>query len=266
MVLGQAPGRFPMPWTVDYVDRHREFVGDVLDSADILARFARGLELPAGYGIGLDERCVEYPWLVAQQLSGRTLDAGSALNHEHVLDRVQPLVSELHITTLTPEEKAFTERGVSYIYADLRELPFRDGWYDTIVSISTIEHVGMDNSLYGAEAGSAEDPDTELRAALAELKRVLAPHGAMLVTVPYGVQENHGWFRQFDHADIDELVAAVQPRHVVERVYSYARNGWQISDRRRAASARYHDHAALGRVPEDLAAAARAVVCLRLSF
>jgi SAM-dependent methyltransferase len=259
------PEQFPIPWTHDYVDRHRAFVGDALDSTDIVDLFACKLRLPSGYGIGLDERCVEYPWLQAQQPSGRTLDAGSTLNHHHILDRLQPLLAELHITTLVPEGHAFTERGISYVYADLRRLPLRDRYYDTIISVSTLEHVGMDNSLYGTQPGLADDPSAELHAAVTELKRVLAPGGTLLVTLPYGVQEDHRWFRQFDRSDTDELIDMIQPRHVSLSVYKYHRDGWQISDLDAAACARYHDYMAEQRVAADLAAAARAVVCLKMT-
>jgi SAM-dependent methyltransferase len=238
-------------------------VSFVLDSPDASALFASGARLPPGYGIGFDERVVEYPWLQPLLSQGRVLDAGSSLNHPHVLDRFLPRVAELHIVTLAPEPFSLVEQGLSYVYADLRDLPFPDEHFDAIVSLSTLEHVGMDTSPYGVHAPRAEDPAGELRRAVKELARVLAPGGALLVTVPYGAREDHGWFRQFDRADVESLVSLAAPRRPAIDVFRYTAEGWQTSSLEEAAHERYHDHHADANVPADRAAAARAVACLR---
>jgi SAM-dependent methyltransferase len=124
------------------------------------------------------------------------LDAGSALNHAH--DRLMPRLESLHIATLAPEPHAFTDRGVSYVYEDLRDLPYRGSYFDTIACISTLEHVGMDNRMYGATAPASAHPEHEAARAIAEVRRVLALSGRLFITVPYGASEDHGWFRQYD--------------------------------------------------------------------
>ena len=55
-----------------------------------------------------------------------------------------PRVESLTITTFTEEENN-AALGQSYVTADLRELPFADESFDTIVCVSTLDHVGMDN-------------------------------------------------------------------------------------------------------------------------
>jgi SAM-dependent methyltransferase len=252
----------PTPFSPQYAELHREFVTEALQAPGLINRFARSRGLPRGYGVGLDERVVEYPWVLAQRPGGRVLDAGSALNHAHILDRFLPIFADLHIVTLAPEAVAFTERGISYVYTDLRELPFRDASYDTIISISTLEHVGLDNERYGAAQSGPEDARTALRDAVDELRRVLAPGGVLLVTVPYGVAENHGWFRQFDREAIEELIQAIDPRKLALSVFAHSRLGWHVSSLEDAAHLRYQDSTSTGR-GDDLAAAARAVVCLR---
>ena len=249
------------PWTHEYVDLHRRLVSEVLDDPALIQSFAKGDPLPQGYGVGFDERVVEFPWLFAQGLQGRTLDAGSALNHEHVVDRALRSVDELHVVTLEPEELAFTERRVSYVYSDLRELPYKDKYFDTVVCLSTLEHVGMENARYGVNEPRADDPVREMSRAIAELERVSA--GPMLVSVPYGRQEDHGWFRQFDRADVKALLDAAGGRASVT-VFRYSADGWQVSDLEAAADASYRDFTADPTPVEDLAAAARAVVCIRV--
>jgi SAM-dependent methyltransferase len=247
------------PWTAEYAAMHRRFVSDVLDDPQLIAPFKDNGDLPLGYGLGLDERVVEIPWLLTRELGGRVLDAGSSLNHDHVLDRVLSLASDLHVVTLAPEAQAFTERKISYVYADLRDLPYRDGFFDVAVSISTLEHVGMDNAFYGVDAPRAADPTAETRAAVAELCRVASR--CVLITVPYGRREDHGWLRQFDRDGVEELCSILPGRPTVT-VFRYTETGWRRSDFNEASEMRYRDFRADPSPVKDLAAAARAVACI----
>jgi SAM-dependent methyltransferase len=260
--------RFPppeQPWTHEYADIHRRLLGEVLDDPELLSRFEEGARLPSGYGVGLDERVVEFPWLFGQGLRGRVLDAGSALNHEHIVDRVLPLAKEFHIATLEPEERSYPDKGVSYVFADLRDLPYRDRYFHTVVCLSTLEHIGMDNTRYGVAAPRAEDPGRELHRAVRELIRVAASGGRLLVTVPYGRGEDHGWFRQFDRRHVEALLEALDGTPSAT-VFSYAESGWQVSDLESAADSRYRDFSADPRPVADRAAAARAVVCIAVQL
>jgi SAM-dependent methyltransferase len=238
----------------DLEARGRKAVLETLKAGGTESLFAERSELPRGYGANTNERVVEIPWLLAQGLRGRTLDAGSALNHEGYLDLILPAVDELHIVTLEPERASFPERRISYLYSDLRTLPYRDGYFDTIVSVSTLEHVGMDNRGYGSAAEQAADAQRESEAAVRELRRALAPGGRLLLTVPYGVAEDHGGWRQFDRDHLDRLIAAIEPHDVDLRVYRDVDGGWQLSDLEDAAGARYR-----------VGFAAEAVACVRLS-
>jgi SAM-dependent methyltransferase len=260
----QAAENAPLiPYSREYAAKQQAFVTDQLDSRAVIDVFASSGPLPLDFGIGLDERVVEYPWLLSRRPSGRVLDAGSTLNHEHVLDRFLPLFSCLHVVTLAPEESVFAERGVSYLYADLRDLPLRSGYYDTVVCISTLEHVGMDTARYGVAADDDVGPRPSLMAAARELRRVLARGGRLLFTVPYGVPEDHGWLRQFDRELLEEVIAEIEPREQEVTVYEYTASGWQVSSLTAATGARYHDATLHKRAAEDdLAVAARAVACV----
>jgi SAM-dependent methyltransferase len=255
-----------VPWSEEYVRHHRQFIADVLDDPELIARFRSDEALPRGYGIGLEERVVEYPWTFAQDLCGRGLDAGSSLNFQHVLDRFQPRFDELHLFTLAPEFESFPERGISYVYGDARALPYRDGQFDTIVCISTLDHVGMDNGEYGSSAARDDDPQAETRKMMVELRRVVAPGGSILFTVPYGRRVDLVWSRQFGEAEIRDLIDAAAPRDQQIAVYRYEPTGWTVSSLEASADAEYHDYKSQPGPTDDMAAAARAVACVRLSF
>ena len=244
---------------------HKGLVSYLLDSRDVERLFADGEQLPSGYGIGFDERVVEYPWLFSQLRGGVVLDAGSTLNHEHVLDRFLPRIARLHVMTLAPERVSFPERGVSYVYGDLRDIPYRDGYFDVVTAVSTLEHVGMDTRIYGVASAPSGDPAGEVQKTVRELLRVLRRGGTFLATVPYGAREDHGWFRQLDRGDVDALMSCAPPRRAAVSVYRYTRRGWQLSSLDEAAGERYHDHHAYRHIPPDRAAAARAVACLRFA-
>ena len=254
----------PPPWTAEYVERQHSFVDQVLGDPDAIKQFAAGGVLPRGYGVGLDERVVEYPWLSAAQPRGRALDAGSTLNHAHILDRFLPALDSLTLVTLSPEPVSFPEKGVTYVYADIRELPFEQGSFDLVISLSTLEHVGMDNSVYTPGEGRAADPDAELGRAVGELRRVLVAGGPALISVPYGRPEDHGWFRQFDRGDVERLIEAFEPAEQEVLVWLYTREGWRRSDLQEASSASYRPFYADRTPVEDFAAAARAVACISM--
>src|SRR5207302_7550418 len=80
--------------------------------------------------------------------------------------------------------------GLRPVIADVRSLPLEDGTFDLIFCISTLEHVGRDNSVYAVDAAREEQGD---EAALRELHRVLARDGRVLLSVPTGEHDDQGW-------------------------------------------------------------------------
>ena len=157
------------PWTKGYVEDKEHEIARVLREKSF-----RAAELPAGYGFRLDERIIEYPWLFSRlpEGPGRLLDAGSVLNFEFVLEQPALREKKIDICTLAPEPRCFWRKGISYVYEDLRQLPYCNDWFDWIVCLSTIEHVGMDNALYtGGRISAGETPAATQRERI-EAKRL----------------------------------------------------------------------------------------------
>lgn len=194
-----------------------------LDDAVARARHARagGVRLRELRAASGDERPIEIPWVLSR-LAGAAavLDVGTA-NAEpaYVAGLVTAGIPRLVGLDLAP----FSVDGLASVVGDLRALPFPDGGFDAVACISTLEHVGLDNAVYG---GPTELDETGMERALGEIRRVLAPAGSLLVSVPAGVTENHGWFVQQPPAAWLDLFRRAGFRVHEHEVYEQSATGW----------------------------------------
>ncbi|MBC8264042.1 MAG: class I SAM-dependent methyltransferase [Anaerolineales bacterium] len=226
--------------------------------------------LPDGYGYGYDERVVEYPWTLSRLSvgEGKLLDAGSVFNFREIIKH--PTISSKHFTilTLAPESHAFWQRGISYHYGDLRELPFRDNWFDEIISISTLGHVGMDNRMYTGE-NTVGEIGLEAEKAVRELIRVLRPGGTFLASVVFGKHQLITWkdgspfAEQFDSLLLKDLLRVFSScASVSTNFFKYTQSGWNVSTEEECQGLEYFNiHTATAYEPDN-AAAARAVALI----
>jgi SAM-dependent methyltransferase len=251
------------PWTRGYGEYRQQEISRILAREDFQSE-----RLPAGYGYRLDERILEYPWLLSRLPLGRgaLLDAGSALNHDFLLSRSRLREKRIFISTLAPEPVSYPAWGVSYVYEDLRASCFKDGYFDWIVSLSTIEHIGMDNTLLYTEDKSKREHDQHAYLeAVAEFHRLLKPDGKLYLSMPFGVARSYGWFQIFDAAMVDNIERCFKPRDYSEQHFRYTPEGWIASSREGSKDATYFDIQATRNYDPDYAAASRAVVCLELT-
>ncbi len=151
------------PWRTGYYEYRVQYLSNVINDDGILETFRQGHPLPDGYGFRLDARVVEIPWVVARLAwrTGLLLDAGSSLNHEFVLRAPALANKRIKIVTLAPESRRYWKLAISYVFGDLRDLDFRVGRFDSIACISTIQHVGMNNTMYTGSADMAQPADTK---------------------------------------------------------------------------------------------------------
>ena len=139
-----------------------------------------------------DERLVEVPWVLARLRLGRILEVGYAFAEPaYIAALVEAAPGELVGTDLVRAEVP----GFETVVADARSLPFPDASFDQVLLVSTLEHIGADNGLYGVDTPV---DDTGRSAALRELRRILKKSGSLIVTVPLGEPGDYGWFVQDD--------------------------------------------------------------------
>jgi SAM-dependent methyltransferase len=250
------------PWSRGYSVYKERQVQKVLDQKEFDVNL-----LKRNYGLRLDERVIEYPWLFSQlpDHGGYLLDAGSALNHKFLLSREILESKHIFISTLAPETNCFWRRSISYIYEDLRDTCYKDGFFDWVVCISTLEHIGLNNTmLYTSdELKNENSPDSYLKA-VREYYRVLKKGGTLFLSFPFGKHVNHGWFQVFNNEMLDSVIATFSPDSITEFHYRYENNGWQVSSREDSQDATYFDINKQKKYDADYAAASRAIVCLKM--
>lgn len=222
------------PWSKGYFAYKYNFIKQVINDNYILKYFLENSPLPKQYGEFLDERVVEYPWFLSRVVrdKSRLLDAGSALNYDFILQHFNISQKEISIVTLEPEKNCYCHNKIGYLYNDLRNLPFRDNWFDEIVSISTIEHIGMDNSLYTRESKYKEKEKLDYLKVITEFKRITKPGGKVYITVPYGKYTDFGWYQQFNAGMINELIESFAPTKIIETYYCYEFGGWSVGNKK----------------------------------
>jgi O-antigen chain-terminating methyltransferase len=189
----------------------------------------RELHAPAG----LDERSIEIPWCLARyDGERRVLDVGYAFAEPAYLAGLVALGAQ----ELVGVDLAQTDvPGLRGVVADVRSLPFDDAAFDLVLCISTLEHIGRDNEVYDVDADRDEDGDA---AALRELHRVLAKDGRLLVTVPTGVPENHGWQVQRAPGEWVDVFERAGFLVFEDELYVYG-EGWHPATLDEARGARY---------------------------
>lgn len=179
----------------------------------------RWLQAPAG----TDERVVEIPWVLSRlRTEGRVLEVGYAFAETPYLAAL--LRSGIEVVGVDLATRDVD--GMETVAADVRALPFEDGSFDQVLLVSTLEHVGADNAVYGLEG----EPDPSARLdALRELRRVLGRDGSLLVTVPLGEARDYGWFRQEDQRGWTRLYAGAGLFVGEQEAYELTAEGWRAA-------------------------------------
>ena len=182
---------------------------------------------------GTDERVVEVPWVLSRLVpSGRVLEVGYAYAEPAYLAGL--LRSGVELVGADLATRAI--EGMETVEADVCDLPFATASLDQVLLVSTLEHVGADNSVYGLEG--TMDAGAPLRA-LRELARVLPPGGSVLVTTPVGEPGDHGWFRQEDERGWLDLYARAGFFVEEVEVYELTPDGWRANRSFRPEGVRY---------------------------
>jgi SAM-dependent methyltransferase len=236
----------------------REDYRDLLQR-NVFSEYQRGLArneptwtgkmvLPQKYGRGLPERVVEL--LFARRLyevGHRVLDVGHANAQRAHLMMIRSLPDVADVTGLDIADPVFSPQAYyrASIMGDITNSGFPDRCFNLVWCISTLEHFGMDNSLYTNDYRRGDDLASR---ALHEMLRVLACEGRLLVTVPFGRYENHSRHINYDYHTWQALLEPI--RSHVRLTEWYFRHtfgsGWCPAEPRELEHVGYYDQANAG--------------------
>lgn len=174
--------------------------------------------------VGTTERVVEIPWVLSRYVDERrVLDIGASFAlPQYVRHLIGLQIPELYGVDLS--RRAIP--GITMTQADVRAMPYADSHFDLITCISTLEHIGRDNRIYGIRARPKQGGDL---LALREMKRVLSERGRILITVPFGHREDYKWFMQYDLDAWNSLIRQTELEAIELAIYIYSRTGWESS-------------------------------------
>jgi len=146
------------------------------------------------------ERIVEAPFVhrnLPYPFRGRVLDVGY---------RGSPLIYELASLgfetwgiDIRPPLVKFPD--VEYVIGDICRYQFPPAYFDVVISLSTIEHIGLRG--YG---NVDYNPEGDLHA-LQAMHRALNPSGRLILTVPFGRPGETLTSRYYDHQSLLALLA-----------------------------------------------------------
>lgn len=129
----------------------------------------------------VSERVIEYAFVVKhlKNLSGgKVLDVGCT-NPGNCLSTILAAMG-FDVYGIDLHEFKVRYSKLNFSIQDIRATSFPDQFFDRIIAVSTIEHIGL-----GGRYGITEsDPEGDKKA-IKEMLRILKPDGKLLVTVPY---------------------------------------------------------------------------------
>lgn len=181
-------------WSPGYVEARQEYLIQQLSRK----KQSHGWDHP-NYGLGFDERVIEIPWVIRKLADrpGNLWDVGSALNREELLEVKKIQKKRIFISNLNPECKNYNQRNISYLYEDAARTSLKNDLFEEIICVSTIEHVGFDNSRYDGKKTRQHDPARHLQL-IKVFRAKLQKGGKLFLTFPFGARRSHGWFQVFD--------------------------------------------------------------------
>ena len=129
----------------------------------------------------LDGRTIEYGFVISRLARlpvGKLLDVGCVA-------RVNPVVSTMcelgwKVYGIDIRDYKYTHPNFKFIRGDITEQLLRDDFFDAIIAISTLEHIGI-KGRYGIKKGE-EGKDLFT---VGEIRKYLKPGGTLIITLPY---------------------------------------------------------------------------------
>ncbi|MFI5250785.1 MAG: hypothetical protein ACHQQQ_00010 [Bacteroidota bacterium] len=174
------------------------------------------------------ERAIEIPWGLSCLRSDEVvLDVGYAYAEPRYINEITNLpLKDLYGYDIVVNEGISPK--IKKYQGDLRKIEcFSDSFFDSILCISTIEHVGFNNDVYFKEDKFIKSYDDDL-IAIVELTKILKSHGKLIITVPFGKRVDYEWFIQYDSNRLHRLINRSSCYVHQLDFFIYENHGWSL--------------------------------------
>ena len=124
--------------------------------------------------------------------------------------------------------KPFRYLRTKIVRGSICKAPFRSSFFDVILAISTVEHIGLQEP-YSDTKDSKGDC-----IAVQEMTRILKTDGTMFLTVPYGRTTPWSYFRSYNRESLRRMLHGLRIEE--EEYYCRSKDGksWELCERSKA--------------------------------
>ncbi len=154
------------------------------------------------------------------------------MNFEYILNSL-PNLKKIFINTLYPEKINFNNRSINYVYEDICENSLKEKYFDNISCISTLEHIGFDNSHYNYRNNSKKKikfNNLKYLNALKKIKKLLKRKSNFFISFPFGKKKVYKNLQQFDSNDLKKIFNIFKNFKKKVTFYRYVNGKWILSN------------------------------------
>lgn len=153
------------------------------------------------HDVAMDGRGIEYAWLFQNlEQDGKVLDVGC--NYSYLSTILKDLGYDVEGIDIDFSDK--DNENFNFSIQDIKDTRFKSDTFDSIIFLSTLEHIGMYDDSYEYE-GKVNNEDFK---AIKESIRILKKDGSIFATLPYAnkVVDNRDWMcRMYNEKRIEKL-------------------------------------------------------------
>ncbi|MBN1824053.1 MAG: class I SAM-dependent methyltransferase [Endomicrobiales bacterium] len=162
----------------------------------------------------MSPRLVEYPFVFMNLKldKGNILDAGCCWNPVGL----QLASLGFRVWGVDFNKYELTHPNFTFVQSDICHMDFEDNFFDRVINISVIEHVGL--GFYGDPKDSADYQ------AMIEFRRVLKPGGKLLLTTHYGKKFENQSYRVYDSESLNFILKGFRLEKI--EYFRKANNNW----------------------------------------
>lgn len=179
----------------EFVKERDRAIGSLISDLSLVGEFDENL-LKDSELSKYDERVVEYAmaWDYVIKLnkgwSSTLCDVGCVLNNQLISETIIKHVSFLSLINPSLENLVYKE-NFAYFLGDIRSMSIPSEWqFDCVTCLSTLEHMGMDNTRYGGECadfkGEIKNPEKYAVQGVRAIRELVKVGGSLLLSVPFG--------------------------------------------------------------------------------